>query len=88
MVSADGAGIVSQAGGLLLTRTLHLTGLDRALEAALERWRPGRAVHGPGKIVTDLAVALAVTAWRTWRCCAPSRTCSARLLRIRWSPGC
>ena len=60
MVSADGAGIVSQAGGLLLTRTLHVTGLDRALEAALERWRPGRAVHGPGKIVTDLVVALAL----------------------------
>ena len=60
MVSADGAGIVSQAGGLLLTRTLRAAGLDRGLEEALERWRPGRAVHSPGKIVTDLAVALAL----------------------------
>ena len=59
-VSADGAGLVSQAGGLLLTRALRVTGLDRGLDAALERWRPTRAVHGPGKIVTDLAVALAL----------------------------
>jgi Transposase DDE domain group 1 len=60
VVSADGAGIVSQAGGLLLTQALRATGLDRSLEAALERWRPERAVHSPGKIVTDLAVALAL----------------------------
>jgi hypothetical protein len=60
MVSVDGSGIVSQAGGLLLTRTLRAAGLDRGLEEALERWRPGRAVHSPGKIVTDLVVALAL----------------------------
>jgi hypothetical protein len=59
-VSADGTGIVSQAGGLLLTQTLRATGLDRSLPAALERWRPAHAVHGPGKIITDLAVALAL----------------------------
>ena len=60
MMSADGTGIISQAGGLLLTRTLRAAGLDRGLEEALERWRPGRAVHSPGKIVTDLVVALAL----------------------------
>jgi hypothetical protein len=60
MVSADGTGIVSQAGGLLLTRTLRATGLDRGLDTALERWRPARAVHSPGKIITDLAVAAAL----------------------------
>jgi Transposase DDE domain group 1 len=60
MVSADGTGIVSQAGGLLLTRVLRATGLGRGLDAALERWRPARAVHGPGKIVADLVVALAL----------------------------
>ena len=59
-VSADGTGIVSQAGAVLLTQTLRATGLDRGLSAALERWRPGRAVHDPGKVVTDLAVALAL----------------------------
>ncbi len=60
MVSADGSGIVSQAGGLLLIQALRATGLDRGLDVALERWRPARAVHSPGKIITDLAVALAL----------------------------
>jgi Transposase DDE domain group 1 len=60
MVSGDGTGIVSQAGGLLLIRTLRATGLDRGLEEALERWRPARAVHSPGKIIADLAVAVAL----------------------------
>ena len=60
MVSADGTGVISQAGGLLLIQALRVTGLDRGLDAALEQWRPGRAVHGPGKIIADLAVALAL----------------------------
>jgi hypothetical protein len=60
MASADGTGIVSQAGGVLLTRTLRVTGLDRGLSGALERWRPGRAVHDPGKMIADLAAAVAL----------------------------
>jgi Transposase DDE domain group 1 len=60
MVSGDGTGIVSLAGGLLLGRALRAAGLDRGLEEALERWRPARAVHSPGKIITDLAVAVAL----------------------------
>jgi Transposase DDE domain group 1 len=60
VVSADGTGIVSQAGGLLLTQTLRATGLDRGLQAGLGRWRLSRAVHDPGKIITDLAVAVAL----------------------------
>jgi hypothetical protein len=60
VVSADGTGIVSQAGGVLLTRTLRATGLDAGLSAGLSRWRPGRAVHDPGKIIADLAAALAL----------------------------
>jgi hypothetical protein len=60
MVSADGTGIVSQGGGLLLAQTLRATGLDHGLDAALERWRQPRAVHSPGKIITDLAVAVAL----------------------------
>jgi hypothetical protein len=59
-VSADGSGIVSQAGGLLLATTLQVTGLDRGLSAGLARWRAPRAVHDPGKIVTDLVMALAL----------------------------
>src|SRR5258708_21362058 len=60
VVSADGTGIVSQAGALLVVQTLRLTGLDRGLSAALGRWRAPRAVHDPGKIIADLAVALAM----------------------------
>jgi hypothetical protein len=50
LVSADGHGLVSQAG----------SGLDAGLSAGLTRWRAPRAVHDPGKIVTDLAVMLAL----------------------------
>jgi hypothetical protein len=59
-VSADGRGIVSQAGALLLLETLRATGLGGGLSAGLARWRASRAVHDPGKIVTDLVVALAL----------------------------
>jgi hypothetical protein len=59
-VSADGRGLVSQAGVLLLLEAARLTGLGRGLSAGLARWRAPRAVHDPGKIVTDLVVALAL----------------------------
>src|SRR5262249_57493241 len=59
-VSADGQGIVCQAGGVLLVQTLRLTGLDQGLSAALGRWRVPRAVHDPGEIIADLAVAPAM----------------------------
>jgi hypothetical protein len=60
LVSDDGTGIVSHAGALLLTETARITGLQTGLSAGLRRWRPGRAFHDPGKIVTDLAVAVAL----------------------------
>jgi hypothetical protein len=60
LVSADGTGIVSQAGSVLVTRTAQLTGLDAGLSAGLARWRQPRAVHDPGKIIADLAVTLAL----------------------------
>jgi len=59
-VSADGSGIVSQGGALLLAEAMRVTGLGRGLTAALERWRASRAVHDPGKIIADLVVALAL----------------------------
>lgn len=59
-MSADGRGLVSHAGGLPLLQTLRITGLDEALSRRLERWRPGRAIHDPAKIVTDLALTLAL----------------------------
>jgi DDE family transposase len=59
-VSADGRGLVSQAGAVLLWETMRVTGLGRGLSVSLERWRAPRAVHDPGKIVADLATVLAL----------------------------
>ena len=56
-VSPDGKGLVSQAGAVLLWETMRVTGLGRGLAEGLARWRAPRAVHDPGKIVTDLAAA-------------------------------
>jgi hypothetical protein len=60
VVSSDGAGIVCQAGGLLLMETLRVSGLDHGLAGALARWRRPRSVHDPAKVVADLAVMLAL----------------------------
>jgi hypothetical protein len=60
LVSDDGRGLVSHAGGVLLTRTAVVTGLQERLSAGLGRWRAPRAVHDPGKMITDLAVTLAL----------------------------
>jgi hypothetical protein len=60
IVSADGTGLVSQAGAVLLWETIRVTGLSRSLSQALLRWRAPRAVHDPGKIILDLAAAVAL----------------------------
>jgi Transposase DDE domain group 1 len=39
---------------------MRVTGLGRGLSEGLARWRAPRAVHDPGKIVADLAAALAL----------------------------
>jgi Transposase DDE domain group 1 len=59
-VSADGRGLASQAGAVLLWETMRVTGLGRGLSAALQPWRAPRAVHDPGKIVADLAAVVAL----------------------------
>jgi hypothetical protein len=59
-VSADGRGLVSQAGAVLLWETMRVTGLSCGLSEGLARWRAPRAVHDPGKIVADLAAAVAL----------------------------
>jgi hypothetical protein len=59
-VSADGPGLVSQAGTLLLVEAARVTGLGEGLSAGLARWRAPRAVHDPGKIIADLAMTLAL----------------------------
>ena len=59
-VSSDGKGLLSQAGAVLLWETIRVTGLGRELSQGLERWRAPRAVHDPGKIIADLAAAVAL----------------------------
>jgi hypothetical protein len=59
-VSADGRGLVFQAGAVLLWETIRVTGLGRGLSANLAWWRAPRAVHDPGKVVGDLAAAVAL----------------------------
>jgi len=51
---------VGQAGGVLLTETIRVAGLDVGLSTGLARWRRPGAVHDPAKVVLDLAVALAL----------------------------
>ena len=48
----------AQAGGALLTRTVTVTGSGAGLSKALSPWRKPLAVHDPGKVICDLAVAL------------------------------
>jgi Transposase DDE domain group 1 len=60
VVSADGSGIVSQAGALLLAEAVRVTGLGEGLSVGLGRWRASRAVHDPGKVIADLAIAVAL----------------------------
>ena len=75
-VDGAGAGVVSQAGGVLLLETARVAGLDRALSAELAGWRKPLAVHDPGKIVLDLAVTLAL-----------GGDCLADLAVLRAEPG-
>ena len=75
-VDTSATAAVGQAGGVLLTRTVTATGLDRFLSAALARWRKPLAVHDPGKIITDLALSLAL-----------GGDCLADLAVLRAEPG-
>jgi hypothetical protein len=60
--TVDGAGssVVPHAGSTVLLRTAQAVGLTTALSEALAPWRKPLARHDPGKIVTDLAVSLAI----------------------------
>jgi hypothetical protein len=73
---AGGSMIVSQAGGLVLTETIAAVGLDRALSKSLARWRLPLAIHDPGKVITDLAVTLAL-----------GGDCLADIALVRAEPG-
>ena len=73
-------------------RTVIARARSRAWTAASQppwNWRPARTVHSPGKILTDLAVALALggdcLSDVAMPRCEPS--CSDWSLLTRWSPG-
>jgi Transposase DDE domain group 1 len=59
-VDTFGTAVVSQSGGLGLVEAARASGLDRALSMALSRWRKPMAIHDPGKVISDLAIALAL----------------------------
>ncbi|MGA5606142.1 IS1380 family transposase [Streptomyces griseoincarnatus] len=59
-VRDDGRAMVSQAGSVLLVETVRKIGLDQAISAALTPWQRPRAVHDPGKMLVDLALAVAL----------------------------
>ena len=59
-VEGGGSGAVSQAGAVLLVETVRKAGLDGAISAALAPWRKPRAVHDPGKVLLDVALAVAL----------------------------
>src|SRR5690242_18695717 len=59
-VEGAGRGVVSQAGSVLLVETVRKAGLDAAISAGLAPWRKARAVHDPGKILLDVALAVAL----------------------------
>ena len=74
-------GSARRTTGRQLVQVARVTGLDRLLRKKLTPWRLPLAVHDPGKIVLDLAVAVAVAVGgdcgRTSPWCALSRACSA-----------
>ena len=59
-VIAGGESLVSHAGGVLLVETARRSGLAGQLSGLLGPWRKPLATHDPGKIVTDLAIAVAL----------------------------
>jgi hypothetical protein len=75
-VVAGGESLISSAGGSLLTRTARVTGLERALAQALKPWLLPNSVHHPAKIVTDLAVTVAL-----------GGDCAADIAVLRGQPG-
>ncbi len=68
---------------MLLVETVRKTGLDQALSAALAPWRKPRAIHDPGKILLDLALAVALG----WDCLADIAMLRAESASsARWRP--
>ncbi|MEU7449232.1 IS1380 family transposase [Streptomyces diastaticus] len=60
-VRTEGGGraVVSQAGSVLLVETVRKSGLEQAISGVLSPWRKPRVVHDPGKVLLDVALAVA-----------------------------
>ena len=52
--------LISSSGALLLREAIRVAGLDRGLSVALAPWRSARARHDSGKVLLDLATAVAL----------------------------
>ncbi len=59
-IVASRESMISTAGGVLLTQTARVSGLQRQLRAGVRPWRRSRAVHDPAKILLDLAITVAL----------------------------
>jgi hypothetical protein len=59
-VIIGGESLVSHAGGALLVEVPRRSGLAKELLTRLEPWRHPLAIHDPGKVVLDLAIAVAL----------------------------
>ena len=58
-ITADGTGVVSHAGTVLLAELADRIGLTAALSEATDGLRQRRAGHDPGRVLVDVAVAIA-----------------------------
>ena len=58
-ITADGTGVVSHAGTVLLGELADRIGLTAALSEATDGLRQRRAGHDPGRVLVDVAVAIA-----------------------------
>jgi DDE family transposase len=75
-VMLGGESLVSHAGGSLLVATARVAGLSGELSKRLGPWRRPWAIHDPGKVVLDLAVAIAL-----------GGDCAADIAVVRVQPG-
>ena len=68
--------LISSSGALLLGESIRVAGLDRGLSMALARWRSDRTIHDPGKVLLDVATAVAL-----------GGDCLADVAAVRAQPG-
>lgn len=59
VITTDGTGVVSHAGTVLLAELADRIGLTAALSEATHGLRERRAGHDPGRVLADVAVAIA-----------------------------